>query len=96
MQVIKCILEARSSFRHDKLITKSSAYIKQLRGELFRQTGSHWMSKPIVEHLMGVLKGTLKAYSLISYRGRSQKFENWNFLHLFVAFLPKVHFPKGI
>ena len=38
----------------------------------------------------------LKAYSLISYRGRSQKFENWNFLHLFVAFLPKVDFPKGI
>ena len=38
----------------------------------------------------------LKAYSLISYRGRSQKFQNLNFLHLFVAFLQKIHFPKGI
>ena len=38
----------------------------------------------------------LKAYSLISYWGRSQKFQNWNLLHLFVAFLRKIHFPKGI
>ena len=38
----------------------------------------------------------LKAYSLISYRGRSQNFQNLNFLHLFVAFLQKGHFPKGI
>ena len=38
----------------------------------------------------------LKAYSLISYRGRSQKFQNLNFLHLFVAFLQEGHFPKGI
>ena len=36
----------------------------------------------------------LKAYSQISYRGRSQKFQNLNLLHLFVAFLPKVHFPN--
>ena len=44
-----------------------------------------------------VLEGVvLKAYSLISYRGRSQKFQNLNFLHLFVAFLQKIHFPKGI
>ena len=39
---------------------------------------------------------SLKAYSLISYRGRSQKFQNLNFLHLFVAFLQEGHFPKGI
>ena len=38
----------------------------------------------------------LKAYSLISYRGCSQKFQNWNFLHQFVAFLLEVHFSKGI
>ena len=38
----------------------------------------------------------LKAYSLISYRGRSQKFQNLNFLHLFVAFLQEGHFPKGV
>ena len=38
----------------------------------------------------------LKACSLISYRGRAQKFQNLNFLHLFVAFLQKGHFPKGI
>ena len=33
----------------------------------------------------------LKAFSQILYR-----FENLNFLHLFVAFLQKIHFPKGI
>ena len=38
----------------------------------------------------------LKAYSLISFRGRSQKFQNLNFLHLFVAFLQEGHFPKGV
>ena len=38
----------------------------------------------------------LKAYSLISYRGCSQKFQNWIFVHLFVAFLPEVYFLKGI
>ena len=38
----------------------------------------------------------LKAYSQISYRGRSQKFYNVKFLHLFVALLQEAHFPKGI
>ena len=38
----------------------------------------------------------IKAYSLISYRGGSQKCQNLNFLHLFVAFLQEGHFPKGI
>ena len=33
-----------------------------------------------------------KAYSQISYRGRSQKCQNLNFLFLFVAFLKKIHF----
>ena len=31
----------------------------------------------------------LKAYSLILNRGRSQKFQNLNFWHLFVAYLQK-------
>ena len=40
---------------------------------------------------------SLKAYSLISnIRVRSQKFQNLNFLHLFVAFFQKIYFPKGI
>ena len=28
--------------------------------------------------------------------GRSQNFQNSNFLHIFVAFLVEAHFPKGI
>ena len=43
-----------------------------------------------------IIKFHLKAYSLISYRGRSQKIQTLNFLHLFVAFLQEGHFPKGI
>ena len=39
---------------------------------------------------------TLQAYSLISNRGRSQNFQNLNFLHVFVALLLKAHLPKGI
>ena len=38
----------------------------------------------------------LNAYSLISYRGCSQNFKSWICLHLFVVFLPEVHFLKGI
>ena len=38
----------------------------------------------------------LKAYSQISYRGHSQKIQNLNFLHLFVALLQEAHFLKGI
>ena len=38
----------------------------------------------------------LKAYSQISSRGRSQKFQNLNFLHLFITLPLKTHFPKGI
>ena len=52
----------------------------------------------LFDHLQSVYLFTfmLKAYSLISYRERSQKFQNLNFLHLFVAFLQEGHFPKGI
>ena len=39
---------------------------------------------------------TLKAYSQISYRGRSQKFWNLTFLHLFVGSPKKARFLKGI
>ena len=38
----------------------------------------------------------LKAYSQISDRGRSQNCQNLNFLHMFIAFALKTHFPKGI
>ena len=38
----------------------------------------------------------LKAYSQISNRGRSQKIQHLNFLHIFVTFLQKIHFPKEI
>ena len=38
----------------------------------------------------------LKAYSLMLNRGRSQNFQNLIFLHIFLAFLKKAHFPKGI
>ena len=38
----------------------------------------------------------LKAYSQISDRWRSQKFKNFNFLHLFKALPLETHFPKGI
>ena len=38
----------------------------------------------------------LKAYSPMSNRGRSQNFQNLNFLHIFVGLLYEVHFPKGI
>ena len=40
------------------------------------------MSWPVVNVLLA-----LKAYSQISYRGRSQKSQNLNFLHLFLALL---------
>ena len=42
------------------------------------------------------LNSVLKAYSQISNRGRSQKFQNLNFLHLFITLPLKTHFPKGI
>ena len=32
----------------------------------------------------------------MSNRGRSQNFQNLNFLHIFVALLEEEHFPKGI
>ena len=38
----------------------------------------------------------LKAYSQISNRGRSQKFQNLNFLYLFITLPLKTHSPKGI
>ena len=38
----------------------------------------------------------LKAYSQISYWGRSQKIQNLIFLHLIVALLQEAHFPKGM
>ena len=51
---------------------------------------------PHLEYCIQAWSPSLKAYSLISYRGRSQKFQNLNFLHLFVAFLQEGNFPKGI
>ena len=36
----------------------------------------------------------LKAYSLISYRGRSQKFQNLNFLQKICSFPPRRTFPQ--
>ena len=45
---------------------------------------------------MEFLLHDLKSYSQISYRGCSQKFQNLNFLHLFVALLQEAHFSKGI
>ena len=38
----------------------------------------------------------LKAYSLMLNRGRSQYFQNLNFLHISVALLYEAQFPKGI
>ena len=38
----------------------------------------------------------LKAYSLISYRGHSENFQNLSFLHLRIALLLEAQFPKGI
>ena len=38
----------------------------------------------------------LKAYSQISYRGHSQKFQNLKFSYLFVALPLETHLPKGI
>ena len=38
----------------------------------------------------------LKKYPQISYRGCSQKCQNYNFLHLFVALLQEAHFLKEI
>ena len=35
-------------------------------------------------------------YSLMSNRGRSQNFQNLNFLHNFCDLLQEAHFPKGI
>ena len=32
----------------------------------------------------------------MSNRGRSQNFQNVNFLHIFLALLKEAHFPKGI
>ena len=32
----------------------------------------------------------------MSNRGRSQNFQNLNFVHIFVALLQESHFPKGI
>ena len=42
------------------------------------------------------VKFQLKAYTLMSNRGRSQNFKNLNFLHIFLALLKEAHFPKGI
>ena len=42
---------------------------------------------------MTLIKGI---YSLTSFRGCSPNFQKLNFLHLFVALLYEVHFPKGI
>ena len=53
-------------------------------------------NSPVTKLQIGSICSTLKAYSWISYRGCSQRFQNWNFVHLFFAFLPEVHFPKGI
>ena len=36
---------------------------------------------------LGGIPPNLKAYSLMSNRGRSQNFQNLNFLHIFVALL---------
>ena len=52
--------------------------------------------RKIYKENLYITENRLKAYSLISYRGRSQKFQNLNFLHLFVAFLQEGHFTKGI
>ena len=38
----------------------------------------------------------LKAYSLMSNRGRSQNFQDLNFLHIFIALFYEAHFLKGI
>ena len=38
----------------------------------------------------------LKAYSLMSNRGRSENFQNFNFLQIFVALLLWAHFPKWV
>ena len=39
---------------------------------------------------------SVKAYSQISDRGHSQKFEKLNILHLFIALQLEMHFPKRI
>ena len=54
-----------------------------------------WVA-PVLWTPLNPMIALLKAYSLISNRVRSQKCQNLNFLHLFVAFLRKIHFPKGI
>ena len=41
-----------------------------------------------------LIHSQLKVYSLISYGGCSQKFQNLNFLHLFVASSQKYISPK--
>ena len=43
-----------------------------------------WFMTPWTSCLPG---NSLKAYSLMLNRGRSENFQNWNFLHIFVALL---------
>ena len=47
-------------------------------------------------HSQSGIKFSLKVYSLISYRGCSQKISNFNFWHLFAAYIPEIHFLKGM
>ena len=44
----------------------------------------------------GPITLTLKAYSLMLNRGRSQNFENLNFLNISVALLKEAPFPKEL
>ena len=75
--------------------TKSHMWCKTVLSTWRSQEANPWSCPEWAKawQVKALLKGI---YSLIPYRGCSQKFQNLNFLHLFVAFLQEGHFPKGI
>ena len=75
-----------------KLVTYKNAIFKAILLRLYIVHRDFWTAFKnkyglTLEKVCSLPITSLKAYSLMSNRGRSQNFQNLNFLHIFVALL---------